>query len=199
MPKSKRPSFSVNLNLLASLTTLPNLITGARIIAAPVVVYAIFAPHPHLAFWVFFIAGLTDWLDGFAARFYNQESAMGQLFDPLADKFLIITVTVALMLCQRMPLWLSVAIISRDILILIGSGFVWLYSLPLPLKPLFIGKLSTFCQIILCLGLLALEILDHPPLVAKSFLTVLFYATLIATVLSGFSYAKVFYHSVRKS
>ena len=179
--------------------TLPNFITGARIIAAPVVVYAIFAPHPYLAFWVFFIAGLTDWLDGFTARFCNQESVIGQLFDPLADKFLILTVTIALMLCQRIPAWLSLTIIGRDVLILIGSGFVWLYSLPLTLKPLFIGKVSTFCQITLCLGLLALETLDHPPLMAKSFLTGLFYATLVATVLSGFSYAKVFYRSLRKS
>lgn len=186
------------MNLLAKVT-LPNLITGVRVIAAPVVVYALFAPYPHLAFWVFFAAGLTDWLDGFIARFYNQESVIGQLFDPLADKFLLITVTLALMLCQRMPLWLSIAIISRDVFILIGSSLVWIYHLPLTLKPLFMGKLSTFCQISLCLALLALGILDTPPFLAKSFLTLLFYATLLTTVLSGFSYAKVFYHSVRKS
>ena len=179
--------------------TLPNLVTGARIIAAPVVVYGIHTFRPYLAFWVFFIAGLTDWLDGLLARFYNQESVIGRLFDPLADKFLIVTVTIALMVCQRMPTWLSIAIISRDGFILLGSFLVWRYRLPLTLQPLLIGKLSTFLQITLCLGILATGAFNHLLFFAKSFLTFLFYVTLVATILSGFSYAKVFYHSIRKS
>ena len=190
-------SFLVNLKLLVNLN-LPNLITGVRVVAAPVVVYGIYNSHPYLAFWVFFIAGLTDWLDGFTARYYNQESIFGQLFDPLADKFLIITVTIALMVSHRMPVWLSVAIISRDVLLLAGSALVWLYRLPLNLKPLFIGKVSTFFQICLCLFLLALEILTPPSALAKSFLAVLFYATLTATTFSGLAYAKVFCCSLRK-
>jgi cardiolipin synthase len=175
-----------------------NLLTTFRFLAAPIIVYCLHCHYDILAFWLFFIAGVTDWLDGLAARYYHQESLLGQLFDPLADKVLIISVSWALTVFHRLPWWLSFPIISRDILILIGSIIVWLKKLPLDLKPLFISKLNTCLQIIVCFSILAKVYISENSLWVKSFLNCLFYATLITTVLSGFAYAKLFYKSLRK-
>ncbi len=177
----------------------PNLLTAVRIVAAPVIIHCLYCNYNILAFWVFFIAGVTDWLDGLAARFYHQESLFGQLFDPIADKVLIISVSWALAVFHRLPWWLALPIISRDILIIFGSFLVYLKKIPLNLKPLFVSKLNTCLQIIVCLGVLAKVYWgEEGSMWVKSFLNGLFYVTLITTVLSGFAYAKLFYKSLRK-
>ena len=200
MPILKYPFSLANLNLLAKFRfTLPNLVTGVRILATPVIIYALIADLPFLAFWFFFLAGLTDWLDGFLARFYNQETLFGQLFDPIADKFLIISVSLALSWCQKIPFWLSAAIISRDLLILFGSLLIWYCRPTGSLKPILISKINTFFQIIVCLCVLGQVYIPSSAAAWLSpFLTSLFWATLVTTFLSGFSYAWLFYKIFRK-
>lgn len=179
--------------------SLPNFLTAGRILSAPVVICCLYYSYNNLAFWFFFIAGLTDWLDGLTARFYHQESYFGQIFDPLADKILIVSVSWALMFFDQLPLWLGLFIISRDILILIGSIVVKIKNLPLNLKPLFISKINTCLQIGVCLCILAKICINETLLEVNLFLSGLFYATLVTTILSGFAYAKLFYESFRKS
>lgn len=199
MHRSKYPSFLAKLKSLGkNYLNCPNLLTTGRILAAPVVICCLYKHHNVLAFWIFFIAGITDWLDGLSARYYQQESLFGQLFDPLADKVLIVSVSWALSVFHRLPWWLSIPIVSRDILILIGSTIVWLKKLPLSLKPLLISKVNTCLQILLCFVILAHVYIPSDSLGVKSFLNGLFYATLLTTILSGFAYAKLFYQSLRK-
>lgn len=162
-------------------------------IAAPVIVYNIYKSPSPVAFWVFFIAGLTDWLDGFLARFYNQESHFGQLLDPLADKILITSVIIVLTLCHYLPYWFSFLIIARDLMILVGAFIVQYKKYPFSLKPLFISKLNTFFQIFLCLCLLAKISFFQQFSGLENLIKGLLYITMGSTVLSGFSYAKLFY------
>jgi cardiolipin synthase len=144
------------------------------------------------------MAGVTDWLDGLIARHYRLESLFGQIFDPLADKILIVSVSWALSIFGQLPWWVSLPIISRDVLILMGSSLVYLKKIPLDFKPLFISKVNTLLQIMVCLGVMAKVYIGGEVLWVKSFLNGLFCATLITTVLSGLSYAKLFCKSLRK-
>ena len=175
--------------------TLPNLITGVRLALTPVIVYHILHHHLWLGFVLLFIAGLTDWIDGYFARLCNTTSELGRLLDPVADKILLVSVFGALFLIHRLPGWLAFIMIARDLLIVVGSFFVWKYKLPLKLEPLFISKLNTFFQILLSLALL---IFTPCTLIGWGFLVALFYGTLTTTLMSGFSYAKLFYKSTQK-
>ncbi len=178
--------------------TVPNLITGARILATPFVVYFLTTDQYLLAFWLFFAAGLTDWLDGFLARFYNQSSFLGQLLDPLADKILIMAVSIGLYCHHQMPLWLFLPILCRDVFLMIGSLLIGLKRWDISLKPVFISKLNTLLQIMVCLSLLGKNYFAAVPAWFSPFLTTLFCATLMTTVLSGWSYAWLFYQGLRK-
>jgi len=175
--------------------TLPNLITGVRLALTPVIVYQILKYHFWTGFVLLFIAGLTDWIDGYFARLCNTTSALGRLLDPVADKILLISVFSALFLINRLPGWLALIMIARDLLIALGSFFVLKYKLPLKLEPLFMSKVNTFFQILLSLGLL---ILTPCTRIGWGFLVVLFCGTLTTTLMSGFSYAKLFYKSTKK-
>ncbi len=68
------------------------------------------------------LAGLTDGLDGFAARILNQKSRLGMILDPLADKIMVVALVILLILYRDFPLWLAIFILSRDLLILIASS-----------------------------------------------------------------------------
>lgn len=195
MLQSKFLSFSAKLKLLDNVLTLPNLITGVRLILTPVIVYQILSHHFCAGFILLFIAGLTDWIDGYFARLCNSTSELGRLLDPIADKILLISVFMALFLIQRLPWWLAFTMIARDILIFSGALIVWKYKLPLRLEPVFISKLNTFFQILLSLCLLIPY--SYFPIV-EGFLVVLIYGTLTTTLMSGFSYAKLFFKSTQK-
>lgn len=171
------------------------MITGVRLVLTPVIVYQILKYNLSTAFILLFIAGLTDWVDGYFARLCNSTSEFGRLLDPIADKILLISVFSALFLIQRLPWWLAFTMIGRDVFIILGSLCVWKYKLPLQIEPLLISKVNTFFQILLSLGLLIPYICA--PIVG-GFLVALIYGTLTTTVMSGFSYAKLFYKSTQK-
>lgn len=165
--------------------------------ATPVVIYLILINSLKNAFVLFFIAGLTDWVDGFLARRYNSESNFGKLFDPLADKVLLIGVYLTLFYMNFVPWWLSFTVVTRDFLIVSGTYFAWHYKLPLKIEPLFISKVNTLLQILLCLFVLASSF-SFSSAFFQGFLVVLIYGTLTSTILSGYAYAKLFYQSYKK-
>ena len=89
---------------------LPNLITVARLLAVPLVVYLIALHEYWFAFWVFVAAGVSDGLDGFIAKHYHQETELGRYLDPLADKALLVAIYVGLGVQEEIPLWLVIAV-----------------------------------------------------------------------------------------
>ena len=110
--------------------TTANLLTSARIVLIIPFLYLIHEGRPGLALMVFFAAGITDFFDGYVARHFNQQSALGRFLDPMADKLLTTASFVVLALAHEsfpsIPVWLAAAVVGRDVLILLGSLVVYL-------------------------------------------------------------------------
>ena len=142
--------------------TVPNLITTIRIILVPVFIIYLINGEPELALFVFVIAGISDGIDGLVARLFNQKSRLGTLLDPLADKILLISAFVALAIVGLLPSWITVTVISRDILILLGILVLFLYRIEINIKPSLLSKLTTCLQIITVIGTLSKGIFPLP-------------------------------------
>lgn len=135
---------------------LPNLITLARFLAVPAVVWAIATGEAELAFWIFVAAGVSDAADGFIAKRFGLQTELGAHLDPLADKALLVCIYVALALGGQVPAWLAAAVVARDALILGGVGVAYAMGRRLTIRPLVISKLNTAAQI----GFAALMLAD---------------------------------------
>jgi cardiolipin synthase (CMP-forming) len=129
--------------------SIPNLITLARIVLVPVVVWAILAGEMGLAFSLFLAAGVSDAIDGFLAKRFNMTTVLGAYLDPLADKALLVSIYVTLGINSVLPLWLVILVVSRDIMIVGGVLLSWLLGNPMKVKPLVVSKLNTLAQIVL--------------------------------------------------
>jgi CDP-diacylglycerol--glycerol-3-phosphate 3-phosphatidyltransferase len=97
------------------------------------------------------VAALSDGIDGYIARHYNQHSELGRILDPLADKMLLIAGIILLSLknepyLERLPLWLSVTVLSRDVLLLIGLVIIHHACGQITVRPALIGKAATVLQ-----------------------------------------------------
>lgn len=127
--------------------SIPNLITLARILMVPVVVWAIASHTMWLAFVLFLVAGVSDAVDGFLAKRFGMTTELGAYLDPLADKALIVSIYLTLGINGDIPPWLVILVVSRDILIVGGIILSWLMDNPLKIKPLWVSKLNTVAQI----------------------------------------------------
>ena len=146
---------------------LPNFLTLIRILTIPFFLVYLSYHRYGEALIIFVIGGVTDFLDGLAARLMNQQTALGAYLDPIADKLLVITSFIMLGLIDGIPEWLAVVVVSRDILILMGYGIIYLLveERP-PVKPSMIGKWSTMLQL-LTLGV-ALALLHDESIAGSS-------------------------------
>ncbi len=164
---------------------LPNLISLARLISVPLVVWLLATDRWAPAFAVFLIAGLSDAVDGYLAKRLNAGSELGRYLDPIADKTLLVSVYLALGFKGIVPSWLVILVVSRDVMIVGGMLMLQLMRQPFDISPLQISKWNTAAQIALAsvvLGEIGLA-LDLGPVV-----TVLLVVTAALTVLSGASY-----------
>jgi cardiolipin synthase (CMP-forming) len=135
--------------------SIPNLITLARILLVPVVVWAIMAGEMRIAFLLFLAAGVSDAVDGFLAKRFQMTSELGAYLDPLADKALIVSIYVALGIAGALPMALVILVVSRDIMIISAFMLSWLLGKPMPIKPLAVSKANTVAQIVLATLVLA--------------------------------------------
>jgi cardiolipin synthase len=128
--------------------SIPNLITLARILLVPIVVWAIATPGAMwIAFVLFLAAGVSDAVDGFLAKHFGMTTELGAYLDPLADKALIVSIYLTLGINNLIPRWLVIMVVSRDILIVGGIMLAWVMGNPLKIKPLLVSKLNTVAQI----------------------------------------------------
>jgi cardiolipin synthase len=167
--------------------TAANIITAARILLTAPFAYLVFEGRPGLALAVFFIASVTDFIDGYVARRFGQQTSLGRLLDPLADKLLIAVAFIALAVPHRglpsIPIWLAVAVISRDLLILSGSLVVYLMTGFTGFKPIWLGKINTFLE----LGLIVIFLATGG---TNNFILPAIYLIVLASVgISGIGYA----------
>ncbi len=128
---------------------LPNLITMARILSVPLIVWAITSGHMLPAFLLFLAAGISDAVDGFLAKRFNMSSELGALLDPVADKALIVSIYVSLGITEALPRWVVILVVSRDILIVGGFLLALLMDRPMAVRPHPVSKLNTVAQIVL--------------------------------------------------
>ena len=166
---------------------LPNTLTLLRILTIPIFLEFLAYHHYWEALVVFAIGGLTDFLDGLAARWMNQQTALGAYLDPVADKLLVITSFVMLGWIDGIPMWLAVVVVARDILIVVGYGIIYfLVDERFQVKPSWIGKWSTTFQLLTIA--VALVTLHDPKLLNPQVLSWFVALTAAATVLSGCQY-----------
>ena len=135
--------------------TIPNIITILRFLLVPAIIWALLSGEMAWAFALFLIAGISDGVDGFIARHFNQQSRLGAYLDPVADKLLLVCVFVVLGLMGELPLWLVVLAVSRDALITVAVMLSTVMGHPVTVKPLFVSKANTAVQIILAAVALA--------------------------------------------
>lgn len=167
---------------------LPNLLSALRLLAAPCAAWLVLRGHDTGALIVFVLAGFSDLADGFLARRWGFTSRFGGFLDPAADKLLMILCFVALYRVGAAPFWLPALVICRDCSIVAGVMLAKLFSLPVRVEPLAIGKAATTVQIGtigIWLLLLAFD-LDAPSLTMAAAWT-----TAIFTVLSWLAYGQV--------
>lgn len=165
--------------------SVPNIITLARLLAVPVAIWLVLAGEMMAAFWLFVAAGVSDGVDGFIAKHFDQRTALGALLDPIADKALLVSMFVTLGIARLLPNWLVILVVFRDILIVGGFLLATAVSWPGRWEPLWISKLNTVVQIVLIavvLGRLGLDVEDF------GLTRVLIITVGATTVLSGAAY-----------
>lgn len=136
------------------LSHLPNLITILRLVLLVPFLFYILQEKYSTAFIYFFLAGFSDALDGFLARYFKWTSKFGALLDPLADKALMLTSFSALAWLGHIPIWLFCLVVARDLIIMGGVGMVLLICGSIEYKPTFISKVNTVLQIFFVLTML---------------------------------------------
>jgi cardiolipin synthase len=180
---------------------IPNNLTMVRLFGTPVILWLIFQETLTTAFWIFFAMSATDWLDGYLARRWQATSRLGQILDPLADKFLLISVYLTLGMLGYIPLWVTSLVLIRDFFILTLSGvIISRQKKKTELAPHWMGKISTTIQMVL-IGLVLARgapILSIPTSSIESILMVIFlYGMALTTILSGFTYGWIAFKALR--
>jgi len=130
---------------------IPNVISVLRILLVLPVIHLLLHQEFRLAMLLFFVAGVSDALDGFLARQFGWRSRLGGILDPLADKFLLISVFVCLAWLDALPWWLVGLVVLRDLVIVGGALAYHLTVERLEAEPTLISKLNTALQILLAL------------------------------------------------
>jgi cardiolipin synthase len=132
--------------------TVPNLLSILRMGLIPLFVISVIDGRPGRALTVFVVAGVTDALDGFIARFWNQRSVLGTYLDPAADKLLLVTAYVVLAVPGLhqgfvIPAWVSALVITRDVVIVVVALILYLASGVSSFPPSPISKINTGIQV----------------------------------------------------
>ena len=165
----------------------PNFLTLLRIIAIPVFLILLTDERMGAALLVFVAAGITDALDGAIARMTNSRTTLGAYMDPLADKMLILSAFVVLAFMEVVPRWLTVVVISRDVIIL--TGYLMLFLLTqrmMEIRPSSLSKLATFFHLLTLTGVM-IE-LYRPHLLGSAVFRIVFLLTGVITAASGLHY-----------
>ncbi len=164
--------------------SIPNILTVIRILLTPLFVIFLLRNLFSFALLVFTIAAISDALDGLFARYFNQHTALGAYLDPIADKLLLTSAFVSLAILKIVPGWLTVIVISRDILILLGVAIFAMTNINFEVKPSIASKCTTVAQ----LSTVFLALL-HPKLPDLYMIQLsLYWLTAGLTIISGLHY-----------
>lgn len=163
---------------------LPNAITLIRVVLIPFFVDLMIYGYYQAALMVFVAACLTDGLDGMIARMTNSKTELGAFLDPMADKLLIVSSFVTLSILAKLPVWLVIIVVSRDIILALGSMVIYFTGHDLAIKPSVMGKMTTFLQFLVVTLTLVLVAYD----IRLEFLKGILWVTAGFTIASGIQY-----------
>jgi cardiolipin synthase (CMP-forming) len=144
--------------------TVPNQLTFLRLVFLPFFIIAIHYDRYGIALLILLAAGLSDALDGLLARGLNQKSPLGAYLDPIADKLLMTSSYLALALHGKIRWWLTILVLSRDVLMLIAAAAILITVGYRPFPPSIYGKAATFFEILLIVLVLVLSLWDNQTL-----------------------------------
>ena len=166
-----------------------NQLTILRMAFVPIFVLLVVYNHTAGALAVFILAGVTDLLDGFIARKFGQKTPIGAFLDPIADKLLLASSFIllslsALELSVKIPLWLTITVIGRDVLLIVSVVIINLTMGRHLFSPSRYGKATTASQLLTVLLVLVTNALQ----VNIPYLDFVFYLTFALTVISGLQY-----------
>jgi len=167
--------------------TVPNQITLLRLGILPFFLILIAYEHYRYALLILVLAGCSDGIDGLLARKLNQKSAVGAYLDPIADKLLLSSSFVILAMEKKLAWWLTIMVLSRDIMMLTVAAVILLISGYRPFPPSLLGKATTFFQIILVFTIVLGAGYPNEPLTALN--RALIYLVAVLTTISGFHYS----------
>jgi cardiolipin synthase len=171
--------------------TIPNGITLVRIALTPFFVLAAVSGNHPVALALFLVAGLSDAVDGLLARLLRMRSLFGAYLDPIADKVLLVSAFVSLTVPEpgalRIPLWLTVMALSRDILIVLVALLLYLGAGIREFLPSVWGKATTVMQVFTVGAVLTANTFDVVP---PWLLIAMYYVTLALIVISGLHYVR---------
>ncbi len=170
--------------MIRNIINFPNLLTLTRILLTPIIVYSILEGRAVQALWLMVIAGLTDMLDGAIAKHFHMQTVVGAYMDPIADKLMLVSTIVSLFIMGQTPLFLFLAVVFRDVIIVVGAVAYELVTRRLEMRPTYISKATTVMQIVyVSVALLHMTY----PLPAAIMQTVQ-WATFLLTCASGIQY-----------
>ena len=169
--------------------TLPNFITLSRLAALPFFLFSIADGRFGIALVIFVIAGISDGIDGYLARRFDMKSALGAYLDPIADKLLMMSSYLFLAVPSfpavvKVPVWLAVMVISRDLLLMTVALLLILSSSVRQFPPTWLGKVTTVTLIVTVLFVLCANLWGWPMFIVR----IAFGAAATTTFLSGFHY-----------
>ena len=166
---------------------LPNALTIVRILTIPGFLILLTSGRPGAALMLFVAGGITDALDGAIARLTDSKTEFGAVLDPLADKLLLLSSFCVLAFMDRVPSWLTVLVIIRDVILLAGYFTLFVVSGErIEVRPSAIGKATTFFQLAsVTVVLIGFKWPDAAP---PALCTTLFVVTGVATAVSGLQY-----------
>ena len=172
-----------------SALTMANQLTLLRLALVPAFVILVLYGRLGWALGVFIAAGITDGLDGLIARIKNQRTSLGAFLDPMADKLLLVSAFVVLTLpdiglTNRIPLWLTVLVISRDVVIVATVAIVSIALGPRTFRPSVYGKVATATYIVYTVVVMFFNYLGHQ----SAWVELGQWASLIVTLMSGLHY-----------
>jgi Phosphatidylglycerophosphate synthase len=175
----------------SNVLTVPNLLTFLRMALIPVFASLLYYGYSGWSLIFFLIAGISDGIDGFVARRFKQQSELGTVLDPIADKLLMTTAFIILALPHifeptehlPVPFWVTAAVIGRDVLILTVAAAIFVMTGFRRFRPSWLGKLSTLVQVAAVSLILLAAVTGY-----GFFLPVTYFIVVLLAVASGFHY-----------
>ncbi len=163
--------------------TFANILTFFRLFSVPPIMAALLLNETLVALILITLSGVSDMLDGYVARVFKQETELGRVLDPIADKFLVITLFLTLAYLGDIPFWICALVLFRDFLIFSGIFYLKKLRRFVDFKPVWASKINTSFQIlfIFCVVFQKVILLYFLNLVIDIILVMLVATTLLST------------------